>query len=312
MKIGYPCINRSVQCSGSKTFRLASYSEARLKETVANNLSCLERIISYNAERGILFFRVSSDIVPFASHPVCVFGWQGHFRGGLERIGARIRAHRMRISMHPDQFTLINSHDEEIYDRSVRELRYHCELLDLCGLDRTAKVQIHVGGVYGDKPASMDRFVRRYARLGDAVRRRLVIENDDRLYTVSDCLELHARTGVPVLLDVFHREINPDGLSLKESFKKTAATWLKRDGLPMVDYSSQLKGARPGSHAVALDPRRFKKFLADSRPADFDLMLEIKDKEKSALRAIRIAAGDPRLRAFKKGLTKSCRASSMS
>ena len=113
--------------------------------------------------------------------------------------------------MHPDQFTLVNSPDPEIFKRSAAELAYHARVLDLLGLDLTARIQIHVGGVYGDKAASLDRFCRRFERLPAAVRRRLAVENDDRLYRVSDCLLISRRTGVPVIFDSFHHRLNSGG-----------------------------------------------------------------------------------------------------
>lgn len=285
MKIGYPCLNRSIGCTPSRTFRLASYSAERLAETVRWNLDCLERILEFNAENGLLFLRITSDLVPFASHPVCAFPWQEEFARRFSLLGALIRRHGMRISMHPDQFTLINSPDPEIFRRSAAELSYHARVLDLLGLDRTARIQIHAGGVYGDKPASLDRFCARFARLPAAVRRRLVVENDDRLYSVGDCLAIHERTGVPVLFDSFHHRLNGAGESAAAALALAAATWKTADGPPMVDYSSQKKGARAGSHAESIDLGHFARFIAACAAIDFDIMLEIKDKEQSALRA---------------------------
>jgi UV DNA damage endonuclease len=189
--------------------------------------------------------------------------------------------------MHPDQFTLINSPDEDIFRRSVAELEYHARVLDLMGLDGSARIQIHAGGVYNDKAASIDRFCSRFERLPDAVRRRLVLENDDRLYRVADCLLISRRTGVPVLFDSFHHRLNSCGESVAEALANAAATWKRADGPPMVDYSSQKKGARAGSHAESIDLRHFAGFIAATAAMDFDLMLEIKDKEKSAVRARR-------------------------
>jgi len=135
MRIGYPCINLTVGCSAGRTFRLKSYSESRIKQTVKNNLICLQRILKFNVEHDLLFFRITSDIVPFASHPINNFDWQEHFKGDFERIGEFIVRNRMRVSMHPDQFTLINSIREEIFERSEKELKYHAEILDLMKLD---------------------------------------------------------------------------------------------------------------------------------------------------------------------------------
>ncbi len=290
MRIGYPCINRTLQCRGNRTFRLKSYSEERLVETVADNLDCLRRILEFNVEHGLLFFRITSDLVPFASHPVCRFDWGERFQKEFRRIGRFINKHKIRISMHPDQFTLINSLKEEIFERSRRELLYHARLLDLLGLNRTAKIQIHTGGVYGDKSSAIKRFIARYHTLEEEIRRRLVIENDDVSYTLADCLAISRKTGIPVLFDVFHHSLNCSGEPAAAAVRLAAGTWKKRDGSLMVDYSSQKPGAARGSHVESIDIRNFRKFLSASRPVDFDVMLEIKDKEKSALRASAAAA----------------------
>jgi UV DNA damage endonuclease len=285
VKIGYPCLNRSIGCTPSRTFRLASYSAERLIETVSWNLDCLERILEFNRDHGLMFFRVTSDLVPFASHPVCAFPWPGEFARRFAALGAFIRRHGMRISMHPDQFTLINSPDPEIFRRSSAELSYHARVLELLGLDRTARIQIHAGGVYGDKAAGIDRFCSRFEQLPAAVRHRLVVENDDRLYGVADCLLISGRTGIPVLFDSFHHRLNGSGEKEADALALAAATWKQADGLPMVDYSSQKKGERKGSHAEQIDLKHFARFVRATAGIDFDIMLEIKDKEKSALRA---------------------------
>ena len=286
MRVGYPCINRSIGCTSSRTFRLASYSERRLVETVEQNLDCLETVMRWNVEHGVMFFRITSDVVPFASHPVCTYDWARRFRDRFRALGRVVRRHRMRISMHPDQFVLLNALDADIVASSIRELEYHVRVLDLMALPVSAKVQIHVGGVYGDKPASLRRFVAQHRRLPRAIRRRLVVENDDRSYTVADCLEVSRSTGAPVLFDVFHHKVNSSGETVREAIHKCAATWRRGDGPPMVDYSSQEAGQRRGRHAEHIDPRNFRRFLAQAHCIDCDVMLEIKDKEKSALEAV--------------------------
>lgn len=295
MKIGYPCINYSIDCTPNKTFRLRNYSEERLVETVSKNLHCLYQILQYNSERSILFFRISSDIIPFASHEVCSFDWVTHFSDQFKRIGVFIRDHQMRISMHPDQFTLINAKDERIVQRSYEELRYHAAVLDAMELDTDAKIQIHVGGVYGDKEASMQRFVNNFAKLDEAVRRRLVIENDDVSYTLDDCLRLNEMCdGIPILYDEFHNQIKPSGYDTHDALECVASTWRTTDGIPMIDYSLQQPNEKPGKHADSIKKDEFYTFLERSKPFDFDIMLEIRDKENSALAAIDAAFGDER------------------
>jgi UV DNA damage endonuclease len=286
MKIGYVGKNLTLECSADKTFRLASYSEERLCATLEANLTCLLDILRFNQERGLLFFRVSSDTVPFASHPVCAVDWGARFAPQFAEIGAYIRETGMRVSAHPGQYTLINSPQQQVFESSAAELVYHAAMFDLMGLDETHKIQIHVGGVYGDKQGSLARFAERYPRLPEAARRRLVVENDDRLFSVADCLWLHERIGVPMVFDNLHHELLNNGEPLREALMAAGKTWGGAHGLLMVDYSSQEIGGRVGKHAPTLDPALFAAFMDEMRGLDFDIMVEIKDKETSALRGL--------------------------
>lgn len=291
MRIGYPCINRSIGCTANHTFRLASYSKERLIDTVQQNLECLERILHYNAEKGFLFFRIGSDLVPFASHPICRFDWAGHFRDHFKRLGSFIKNSKMRISMHPDQFVLINTLKRDIVNRSVKELEYHCKVLDSMGLDSTAKVQIHVGGAYGNKPSAIDRFAKNYRSLPEMVKKRLAVENDHKLFSIKDCLEVHRKTRVPIIFDSFHHECLNNGEAMHDAMLAASGTWKKKDGRMMVDYSSQKRESRIGTHTESIDLKHFRDFIRKTKDIDFDIMLEIKDKEKSALKALKAIKG---------------------
>jgi len=288
MKIGYPCINRNIGCTANSTFRLASYSDENLVSKVESNLKCLARILEYNIRNGLLFFRISSDIVPFASHRVCTFDWASYFKQEFRELGECIRENDIRVSMHPDQFVLINSPRRDVIEKSINELVYHCRVLDSMELNASAKVQIHVGGVYGNWEKSVERFIENYVLLSDAVKKRLVIENDDRSYNLRDCISIHNKTGVPVVFDSFHHECLNNKEPLFDAVMKAGETWQKKDGVLMADYSSQEKGMRKGKHAESIDIELFEKFMRETKGIDFDIMLEIKDKEKSALKALKL------------------------
>lgn len=178
-------------------------------------------------------------------------------------------------------------------------------------LDYTAKVQIHVGGVYGNKVQAIDRFIKTYNNspqlADDSIKNRLVIENDDHLYSLKDYLYINQCTGIPIVFDNFHYECfinNAKELKVREEvpirnpLQKAMSTWkINNDGLPMVDYSSQDIGtinncnsvtARKGKHSERIDIKPFKYFIKQTEGLDFDIMLEIKDKEISALKALEV------------------------
>jgi UV DNA damage endonuclease len=295
VRIGYPAQNLTLDCSSARTFRLASYSEDRLRQTVAGNLACLRRILEFNVEHGLLYFRLTSDLVPFASHPVCQYDWASEFAGTFAELGAYARQHGMRLALHPGQYTLINSPNDKTYHASVHELEYHAAILDLMGMDSTHKVQIHVGGVYGDKAASLRRFADRFPELPPNIQRRLAIENDERLYSVPDCIGLARLTGIPVIFDDFHYRLYDAGEPFPTAFERIAATWGGYHGVPLVDYSSQAPDKRFGSHATSIDEADFADFLDRVDVYTLDVMLEIKDKERSALKALALVRARERV-----------------
>lgn len=284
MRIGYACVNTSVNESASRTFRVASYSEERASETIAANLRVLRTILQWNVDHGILYFRISSGTIPLASHPVMTFDWRARFGDELGEIGKLIVRHGVRTNVHPGQYTLINSNRPEVAAASIRELHYHADLLDLMGLDDTHKIQLHTGGVYGDKAAAADRFVAVYGELDDTIRRRLVIENEERHFNLADNLAIHARTGIPLLFDIFHHALFNNGESLAEALDLVQPTW-RGHGPAMLDYSSQDPEKRLGAHTRSLDLEDFASVVEVLHGRDVDVMLEIKDKEHSALAA---------------------------
>eukprot|EP00742_Colponemidia_sp_Colp-10_P006639 GILJ01007117.1.p1 GENE.GILJ01007117.1~~GILJ01007117.1.p1 ORF type:complete len:477 (-),score=70.22 GILJ01007117.1:147-1364(-) len=242
-------------------------------------------MLEFNIAKKIPFLRIGSQMVPFASHAVCDVPWWDTLKAEFSQIGAFIKENKLRVSMHPDQFTLLNALNSDITRRSVEELRYHCRLLDAMGLDETCKVQIHVGGVYGDKAAAKARFVDVYKTMPAMIKKRLVIENDDRLFTLRDCLDIHKETHIPVLFDNLHHECLNEGEPMRDALVSALKTWSSTDGVPMIDYSSQQPDARKGNHAATLNANHFKQFVDLVGDLEFDAMLEIKDKERSALKA---------------------------
>jgi UV DNA damage endonuclease len=294
MKIGYPCINRTLKCRGNKTFRLKSYSEQRFRKTVENNLDCLLHILKYNVQNNILFFRITSDLIPFASHPICKIDWQDDYNLTFKEIGLYIKKNHIRISMHPDQFILINAKDKNIIKRSIMELKYHAEILDLLQLDTTAKIQLHVGGVYGDKNTSIERFIKNFQILPEKIKQRLVIENDHQRFHLKDCLKISEKISIPILFDYFHHQIYKSKDDFHQQLIEYVNSWREIDGIPLCDYSSQQINQPKGSHAYTINIQDFRYFLEQIKPYDIDIMLEIKDKEKSAIKAIKISKNDKR------------------
>ena len=138
---------------------------------------------------------------------------------------------------------------------------------------------------YGDKRAAMDRFVMTVAHLPEQVRRRLVIENDEHVYTAAEVLELSGRTGLPVVFDWLHHRANPgETTDTRALLAACFQTWRPADGIPKVHLSSQLPGGRTGAHADWVEPGDAEALLAAVPPCPFDCMLEAKNKDRALLR----------------------------
>ena len=293
MRIGYPCINLTLNNPFPSTFRLKSFSESRFKETVKNNLDHLLKILKFNLKSNILFFRISSDLIPFASHPVCTFDWPSYFNAEFMEIGKLVTKNNMRVSMHPDQFVILNAVDQKIVQNSIRELEYHSQVLETMNLLYDAKIQIHVGGVYGNKQVAKNRFIKNFNNIDETLKRRIIIENDDRSYSLSDCLDINKETGIPIVFDTFHHECLNNNEKIIDAVISSSKTWkYSLDGFPIIDYSSQSKGERKGKHVKTIEINHFVEYydifkeVFRTEAIDLDIMLEIKDKEKSALLAI--------------------------
>jgi UV DNA damage endonuclease len=273
LRLGYACVNTRLP-SAARTVRLANATDERLRELTAANLDALEAILRWNAAHGIEVFRVTSNLVPFASHPVNRIDWRDELFARFEEVGALAG----RLSTHPGQYTVLSSSKPEVVDAAVAELEYHHRLLSAFGLDRSHKVVLHAG--------SAERFEAGFERLSEGARSRVVLENDERV-PLDEVLELAERIGAPVVLDVFHHRLAPSlsGLTTRDLVLRAARTWTAADGRQKIHFSTQAPGRRRGAHADTLDAAAFRQLVADVGDLPLDCMLEVKDKERSVLRA---------------------------
>ncbi len=292
MRIGYACLTIGLAGTKISGCTLKQARPERLREVSAGNLASLRNILSWNAAHDIRMFRISSDIIPLASHPDVEVPWQAWFGEQLGDIGAFARENGIRLSMHPGQYTVLNAEEERIRHAAIADLFFHASFLDALGMDASNKLILHVGGVYGDRQSAMARFVREANDLPEMIQRRLVLENDDTRFPLEDVLLVAEQTGLPVVFDNLHNQLKPSasfaGMSETELIWLCAKTWKPEDGHPKIHYSQRREGAAGGSHSATLDLEQFLSFadkLAVSTGMDVpDVMLEVKDKNLSALK----------------------------
>ena len=300
MRLGFPVkLMARPELKANDTRRWQS--EPHLKVS----LEYLDAILDHCASRGIRMYRMSSELAPYATHPDMpqFHGMVAEADGELAAIGDKARALDIRLSFHPSQYVLINAPDKALVERSVRDLASQAEMLDRMGLGPEAVLVTHVGGVYDDREAARTRWVENWHALPEAVRARLVLENDDLRFSAADVLWISERTGVRLIFDHQHHWcFNPEGLETTEAFGRVLETW-PADVRPKMHFSSprtemrevKRKDRKTGKtktvlqppiwtgHADYVQPFEFIRFMRDCadliarRP--FDVMLEAKAKD---------------------------------
>ena len=296
-RIGYACLALGVPGSEFHTCTAKNAAPERLRGIVAQNLGALRRLIAYNAENGIRLFRITSDLIPFAGTPLNPLRWDQEFSGAFAQIGAEAARAGIRLSLHPGQYTVLNSPDPRVVENAAAELAYHDKILALLGVGPSGKLVLHAGGVYGDKAAALRRFCENWDGLCDSIRRRVVLENDERCYDIADVLALTEHLGIPAVFDVLHHAVHPPAQERPLAYwlERCARTWKTADGPQKLHYSQQNPGGRPGAHSATIDVARFLPFYGQARALGADIMLEVKDKNLSALKCIHATAGPRRI-----------------
>jgi UV DNA damage endonuclease len=257
----------------------------RIRELITENLAALDRVITFLQRHTILLYRITSNLIPFASHPVNELAWWDEFRPQLTAIGHRIRDFGIRVSTHPGQFTVLNSPTAVIVKAAVAELEYHARLLDALGVDTSAKIIVHLGGLYaGSEALAMDRFCRVASELPAGVRRRVVVENDDRLFDAEEVLSVAQRLNVPVVFDWLHHNANRCSAPLADVLPAIFATWQPEDGRPKVHLSSQAPDGPAGAHADFVAVTDALALFKGIPQHPFDCMLEAKKKDRTVLK----------------------------
>ena len=269
------------------------------------SLERVRAILDRLDELDIRMYRMATQLAPYASHPdLPQFHHQVHdCAAELAEVGALARERDIRLSMHPGQYTVLNSTKPAVVDAAVAELEVHRELFAALGAPREWVIVIHVGGADGGAKSGLARFARGFEKLSERARAHVVIENDDRTFSLSDILPLSRSIGVPVVWDILHHRVcDPEQIPDAEAIRLALATW--PEGVtPKIHYSSprldievaqrregrrvveQLVLPQARAHADLIDPMGFEAFLRyEAAGRDFDIMLEAKGKDLALLR----------------------------
>lgn len=209
--------------------RLLDLSAERQKETIReiyrSNLQKLVQAFEYCRAHGIALFRISSNLLPFMDHELGHDLMRREFAPAMRMVGEQVGD--LRLVIHPDQFTVLNSDNPEVIRNSIAFLAAQAEMLDLLGQPRSCWTPLEI---HGGKSDRSQRLVDVIGDLPDAIRSRLVLENDEKCYSSAQILEVCRATGVPMVFDAHHHVVREkldsyDHPSVAEMLAAARSTW---------------------------------------------------------------------------------------
>jgi UV DNA damage endonuclease len=285
-KLGYACINMSLgkNVTTNRTMIKKTFTQKGLdyvSDCVLQNVADLERIIDWNEDNDIKFYRMSSDMFPWATEYRFeqLKDWKV-ISIILKRCGDKATKYGQRLTFHPGPFNVLVSPNENVVLNTIADLEVHGRIMDAIGLSQTPynKINIHCNGVYGDKQSAMDRFITNFQRLSKSVKNRLTIENDDKasMYSVKDLMYIHEKTGIPIVFDYHHHQFCTGDLTEQQALQLAISTWPK-DITPAVHYSESAVDKKPQAHSDYIQ------LVPETYDNNVDIMVEAKMKDKAIL-----------------------------
>ena len=310
MNLGYACINMQLsypqQYGGQekgvlpittgrsmikRTFESKGLDYA--SELTLANAKDLDRIIDWNILNGFNFFRITSGLAPWKSE----YDWTDlkdldEIKMYLHSAGVKAKTHNLRITSHPGPFNVLTSPHPHVVDNCVNDLTMHGDVFDMLGLTRTPynKINIHIGGAYGDKPAAMKRFCENFNLLPESVKSRLTVENDDKasMYSVKDLYhEVYNVIGVPIVFDYHHHKFCNGGLGEQEALELAISTW--PEGITPATHYSESRREEQGDDTIRVQAHSDYIYdKIDTYGNDIDIMVEAKRKELAVQKYLEI------------------------
>ena len=262
-------------------------------ELALANAKDLDKIIDWNILNGFNFFRITSGLAPWKSE----YNWTDlkdldDIKMYLHSAGVKAKTHNLRITSHPGPFNVLTSPHQHVVDNCVNDLTMHGDVFDMLGLTRTPynKINIHIGGAYGDKPASMERFCKNFNLLPESVKSRLTVENDDKasMYSVKELYHgVYNVIGVPIVFDYHHHKFCDGGLGEQEALELAMSTW--PEGITPATHYSESRREEQGDDTIRVQAH--SDYIYDKINTygnDIDIMVEAKRKELAVKKYLEI------------------------
>lgn len=288
IRLGYACISETLtNVTTSSNYTYTAYQKEKdnlkLDQIIISNLLALEKILTYNIKNNIHFYRLSSNIIPLATKKEVNFDYLKPYQNYYKRIGTLINDHHLRVDFHISEYCVLNSTKQEVVENSMEILKYHYQLLE--ALEIKDKVLImHIGSNVFGKKNSLSRFIHNFKTLPQYLQDCIVIENDDKTFTIEDCLYLSNELKIPVCFDYHHFKCNESSID----YRKIIESWQTTPKMHFSSPKSQIK-KEFRSHHDYIYSDDFIEFLNEIKylNCDIDIMIEAKKKDEALFRLVR-------------------------
>lgn len=293
IRLGYVAITKTLEnITASSSLSYTIYKnldnkEERLHQVIESNLHALKEIILYNIKNNIHFYRLSSAMIPLATHNEVNFDYIAPYKDLYQEISVLIKDSNMRVDFHPNQYCVLNSMNQNVIINTVEILEYHARLLHSFSVDNPL-ILLHVGSSVGGKKASMTRFINNFKKLPSKIQSMIALENDDKVFMLEDVLEICEKLHIPCVLD-YHHYICNHKQEIGILLDRVIATW--KDKVPKMHFSSPKSKLKKEfrSHHDYINSDDFITFLNILKIHNFDvdIMLEAKAKDEALFKLVR-------------------------
>ena len=293
VRLGYACLSKGLDITTSSTITYTNYinknyDESKLIKITSNNLDSLKEILTYNVKNNIHFYRLTSNLVPLATHNNVSFDYITPLKKQFNEISKIIKENNIRVDVHPSEYAVLNSTNKNVVKNTIEILKYHYNILKALNV-KNKIIILHVGSSACGKKASITRFINNFKKLPSYLQKCIAIENDDKTFNIKDVLFICEKLSIPMVLDYHHYICNNEKEKLEDYIKRIIKTWKKIT--PKYHFSSpkSLLKKEFRSHNDYANTTDFITFLniLKMQNKDSDIMLEAKAKDDAISRLVR-------------------------
>lgn len=294
IRLGYVAISKSLDnITSSHTVSYTEFIKSnknieKIHSAIEKNLKDLEIIIDYNIKNNIHFYRLTSKLIPLATHKDINFEYLEKYKEKYINIGNKINKNNMRVDLHPDQFTVLNSTKKEVLDNTFNILEHQYKILDALNI-KNKIIILHTGGNVFGKDQAIKRFKNNFYKLPKYLQKSIALENDDKIFNIKDVLNICKDLNIPCVLDYHHHLCNGNDININNYYNDIFSTWKSIN--PKIHFSSPKNYTKKDirSHHDYINIEEFLKFIESIKHLnyDIDIMIEAKEKDEAMFRLIR-------------------------